>query len=138
MRESSILSRPAGFLFLSPAFLFIAAFLIYPFISIVLLSFTNQAIGTINNPNTRYIGLENYQSLLNFATWLKRGELGWSLLISAQFVVGSALIGQAGWGCCSRCSSSAVRGCCARSCLRSQSRRDHPGCHRRVRVVRVP
>jgi multiple sugar transport system permease protein len=94
MRQG-ILSRPIGALFISPAMLFVMAFLIYPFISIVLLSFTNQAIGTINNPNTRYIGLENYAQLLNFDTWMRRGNLGWSLLITAQFVIGSALIGQA-------------------------------------------
>jgi multiple sugar transport system permease protein len=96
--QLNILRRPIGLLFISPALLFTLAFLVYPFVSIVLLSFTNQAIGTIANPNTRFIGLENYQRLLNPDVWMNRGELGWSLWVTAQFVVGSALIGQAGLG----------------------------------------
>lgn len=98
MQQSNILRRPISLLFISPAALFIAVFLIYPFLSIVFLSFTDQTIGVINNPNTKYIGLANYTSLLDFQRWMNRGQLGWSLWVTAQFVVGSALIGQAGIG----------------------------------------
>jgi multiple sugar transport system permease protein len=98
MNRTPILSRPVGLLFISPATLFILAFLIYPFISIVLLSFTNQGIGPMYGPNTRFVGLQNYAELLNFSRWMNRGQLGWSLWITAQFVVGSALIGQAALG----------------------------------------
>jgi multiple sugar transport system permease protein len=98
MNRTPILSRPVGLVFISPATLFILAFLIYPFISIVLLSFTNQGIGPMYGPNTRFVGLQNYAELLNFSRWMNRGQLGWSLWITAQFVVGSALIGQAALG----------------------------------------
>lgn len=91
----AVLSRPVSLAFISPSTLLIFLFLIYPFFSIITMSFTNQTLTGANAANPQFVGLANYVSLFNRDTWLKRGEFGASLLISAQFVIGSALVGQA-------------------------------------------
>ncbi len=96
--RNSLLSRPLGLLFLLPAFCFVAVFLIYPFFSIFFMSFTNQTLVGAAATNPQYVGLDNYQQLFNVDRWMRRGEMGHSLLLTAQFVIGSALIGQAGLG----------------------------------------
>ena len=96
--QRSLLSRPVGLLFLLPAFLFVLVFLIYPFFSIFLMSFTNQTLVGTAAANPQNVGLANYLDLFNAANWMRRGEFGASLLLTAQFVIGSALIGQAGLG----------------------------------------
>lgn len=98
MQGSSILSRPVGLLFVLPALLFVLVFLIYPFFSIFFMSFTNQTLVGAAATNPQYVGLENYTELFNPDRWMRRGEMGHSLLLTAQFVIGSALIGQAGLG----------------------------------------
>jgi multiple sugar transport system permease protein len=90
----ALLSRPVGLLFLLPALLFVAVFMIYPFFSIVAMSFTNYQLVGASALNTSNVGLDNYSALFNFDRWMRRGELGHSLLLTAQFVIGSALIGQ--------------------------------------------
>ncbi len=96
--QRSILSRPVGLLFLLPALVFVAVFLIYPFFSIFTMSFTNQTLVGAAARNPQFVGLENYAELFNFDRWMRRGELGHSLWLTAQFVISSALIGQAGLG----------------------------------------
>jgi multiple sugar transport system permease protein len=96
--QRAILSRPLSLLFILPAVVFVAMFLIYPFFAIMQMSFTNQALVGANAMNPQNVGLENYANLFNFEDWMRRGEMGHSLLLTAQFVVGSALIGQAGLG----------------------------------------
>jgi multiple sugar transport system permease protein len=96
--KTSILSRRISFAFISPAMVLVALFLIYPFFSIFFMSFTNQSLTGQAARNPQFIGLDNYAQLFNFNTWMNRGEFGSSLLITAQFVIGSALIGQAGLG----------------------------------------
>jgi multiple sugar transport system permease protein len=93
-----MLSRPVGVLFLLPALVFVAVFLIYPFFSIFFMSFTNQTLVGAAAANPQYVGLGNYAELFNFERWMRRGELGYSLWLTAQFVISSALIGQAGLG----------------------------------------
>ena len=93
--QRPIISRQLSMLFLVPALIFIALFLLYPFISIFQMSFTNQALVGANAVNPRFVGLDNYTELFNPDRWMRRGELGHSLLLTAQFVIGSALIGQA-------------------------------------------
>ncbi len=95
MQRPSLLSRPLSFLFVSPATVFILLFLIYPFISIFLMSFTNETLVGANAVNPQYVGLDNYIRLFDFNRWMNRGELGHSLYLTFQFVIGSALIGQA-------------------------------------------
>jgi multiple sugar transport system permease protein len=62
------------------------------------MSFTNQALTGAAARNPQVVGLANYVALFDFERWMTRGELGASLWITTQFVIGSALIGQAGLG----------------------------------------
>lgn len=96
--QRAILSRPLSLLFILPAVLFVALFLLYPFFAIFQMSFTNQALVGANALNPQNVGLQNYADLFNFDDWMRRGELGHSLFLTVQFVIGSALIGQAGLG----------------------------------------
>jgi multiple sugar transport system permease protein len=96
--KTAILSRPISFAFLSPSLVLVALFLLYPFFSIFFMSFTNQTLTGAAAQNPQFIGLENYAELFNFNTWMQRGEFGSSLWLTAQYVIGSALIGQAGLG----------------------------------------
>ncbi len=93
--KQSILSRRTGILFLLPALFFVTAFLIFPFVWVFILSFTNQSLLGANAANVQIVGLRNYEQLLDFSQWLNPGQFGSALLITAQFVLGSALIGQA-------------------------------------------
>lgn len=98
MQQRTTISRPISLAFISPAFVLIVLFLIYPFFSIFSMSFTNQSLTGAAARNPQYVGLDNYAQLFNTATWMNRGEFGSSLWITVQFVIGSALIGQAGLG----------------------------------------
>src|SRR5690606_35652134 len=98
MQQRSLLSRPMALLFILPAACFVLVFLIYPFFSIFQMSFTNLTLVGARALNPQYIGLDNYIDLFDFSRWMRRGELGYSLMLTAQFVIGSALIGQAGLG----------------------------------------
>jgi multiple sugar transport system permease protein len=98
MERRAILSRQASWLFIFPALVFVVLFLIYPFFSIFQMSFTNQTLVGANAVNPQFVGLQNYANLFNLDNWMRRGQMGHSLLLTAQFVIGSALIGQAGLG----------------------------------------
>jgi multiple sugar transport system permease protein len=93
-----LVSGSWSLLFILPAVIFVAVFLIYPFYSIFEMSFTNQTLVGRNAIDPEFVGLENYRELFDFENWMRRGEFGYSLRLTAQFVVGSALIGQAGLG----------------------------------------
>jgi multiple sugar transport system permease protein len=92
--QRAFLSRPVGLLFLAPALVFIAVFLIYPFFSIFIVGFTNQSLLGATAANPEFVGLRNYTELFNPEIWMRRGQMGHSLLLTAQFVIGSALLGQ--------------------------------------------
>ena len=94
-RRQGVFSGRVGLVFLLPALLFVAVFLIFPFIWIFYLSTTNQTLTGATAANPSFIGLENYARLLDFNRWMRAGEFGNSLLITVQFVFGSALLGQA-------------------------------------------
>lgn len=98
MQQRATLSTRTSLAFITPAFILIALFLIYPFFSIVTMSFTNMSLTGVTARNPQFVGLENYANLFDLNTWMNKGEFGSSLLITAQFVFGSALIGQAGLG----------------------------------------
>ncbi len=93
-----ILSIQTGLVFLLPAIVFILIFLIFPFVWILLVSFTNETLTGASALNPQYVGLENYTRLFDLNTWMTRGQFGNALVVTAQFVVGSALIGQVGLG----------------------------------------
>jgi len=98
VERKAIFSAKIGFLFLAPALAFVAVFLLYPFVRVFLLSFTNQTLLGTTAPNPEWVGLDNYQRLFDMDRWMRLGEFGSALKITATFVVGSALIGQVGLG----------------------------------------
>jgi multiple sugar transport system permease protein len=93
--QRAILSRNWSVVFLIPALIFVTVFLVFPFLSIFQMSFTNQTLVGANAQSPAYIGLQNYIELFDSGQWMRRGEMGHSLLLTAQFVIGSALLGQA-------------------------------------------
>jgi multiple sugar transport system permease protein len=97
-RKHAIFSARVGSVFLAPALAFVAVFLVYPFVRVFLLSFTNQTLLGVTAPHPEYVGLANYNRLFDTQRWMRLGEFGSALKITASFVTGSALIGQAGLG----------------------------------------
>ncbi len=89
-----ILTLKTGTFFLSPAIFFVILFLIVPFVWIIVVSFTNQSLTGATALNPEFVGLQNYLDLFNFDTWLTRGNFGSSMIITLEFVIGSAWIGQ--------------------------------------------
>lgn len=88
MRESVILTRRLATLFLLPAGLLLAAFLIVPAVWSLLQGLTNLTLLGPEALNTRFTGLDNYVKALNDPAF-------WNALrISAIYVIASALIGQ--------------------------------------------
>ncbi|WP_338529029.1 sugar ABC transporter permease [Nitratireductor thuwali] len=98
MRPFSLLSRSAGAAFLTPAGLLIGAFVIAPFFWVIYVSFTNRTLLGRTALNPEFIGLANYVSLFDAASFFTRGEFGFSLILTIQFVLLSALAGQAALG----------------------------------------
>ncbi len=97
-RSAGVFSGKVGAAFLIPALFFIVVFLIFPFVWIFYLSFTNQTLTGAAAANPQFVGLANYARLFDFERWMRAGEFGSSLWITTRFVLGSALIGQAGLG----------------------------------------
>jgi multiple sugar transport system permease protein len=83
-----------------PALIFVAVFLIAPFVWTIIVSFTNETLTGANALNPAFVGLQNYLQLFNFTNWFVPGNFGNSLIISLQFVLGSALVGQVLLGLC--------------------------------------
>ena len=78
-------------LVLAPSFLIVLVF-VYGFIAYTgLLSLTDSKM----LPSYNFVGLQNYIRLFNPSTFFTRGQFGSSLIITTQFVLLSALIGQA-------------------------------------------
>lgn len=94
MQRRSILSLPAGLLFLFPASLFVIAFIIVPFFWIAGVSFTNRTLTGRTALNPEFVGFDNYLRLFDPSRFLNSGEFGASLLITGQFVFLSAIVGQ--------------------------------------------
>lgn len=95
MQKRSILSLPAGLLFLLPAGAFVFLFIVLPFFWIAAVSFTNRTLTGRTALNPEFVGLANYLKLFDPSSFLRAGEFGASLLITAQFVFFSAILGQA-------------------------------------------
>lgn len=90
-QESPILSQRAGLTLLAPAFLFIGLFLLFPFLWVLVISFTDRTLLGASAANPQFVGLENFRSLFDFDTWMRTGEFGWSLYLTVYFVIGSVL-----------------------------------------------
>lgn len=93
-RRRPILSTSTGLVFLIPALFFIALFLVAPFVWTIIVSFTNETLTGSGALHPIFVGLQNYLQLFHFQDWLVPGNFGNSLIVTLQFVVGSALIGQ--------------------------------------------
>lgn len=75
-------------LILLPSMVLLLAFVIYPALYSVYLSFTNEALTGAAALRPRFVGIRNYVRLLNDAKFWN------SLLVTFFFVLGSAVIGQ--------------------------------------------
>jgi multiple sugar transport system permease protein len=91
----SLLSNRAGAAFMTPAGLLVAAFVIVPFFWVIFVSFTNRTLLGATALNPEFVGLANYLDLFDPDNFFQRGQFGFSLILTTQFVLFSALIGQA-------------------------------------------
>jgi multiple sugar transport system permease protein len=90
-----LLPLTTGTLFLLPAAVFVFFFIVLPFFWIAVVSFTNRTLTGRTARDPDFVGLQNYFSLFDPSTFMQRGEFGHSLLVTGQFVLFSALLGQA-------------------------------------------
>ena len=94
-KRPGVFSGRVGIAFLTPAMFFVAVFLLLPFFWVFYLSFTNRTLTGVTAAHPEFVGLANYERLFNFDRWMRYGEFGNALKITFQFVLGSALLGQA-------------------------------------------
>ncbi len=97
-KRPGVFSGRVGLAFLTPALIFVVIFLLVPFFWVFYLSFTNRTLTGITAAHPQYVGFDNYERLFNFDRWMRYGEFGNALKITFRFVIGSAIIGQAGVG----------------------------------------
>jgi len=95
--QVALLSGRMGLTFLSPALLFIILFLLFPFVWVVVISFTDRTLLGASAVSPEFVGLRNYLQLFNPERWMRRGEFGYSLYLTLIFVAGS-VAGQMGLG----------------------------------------
>jgi len=81
-------TRRQLFLILLPSMLLLLAFVIYPAVYSVHLSFTNEALTGAGALRPRFVGIRNYARLVNDTKFWN------SLLVTFIFVLGSAILGQ--------------------------------------------
>lgn len=91
--DSPILSRRAGLSLLAPAFLFIGLFLLFPFLWVVVISFTDRTLLGAAAADPSFVGLDNFRRLFDFGRWMRSGEFGHSLYLTVYFVIAS-VVGQ--------------------------------------------
>src|SRR2546421_3574295 len=78
-----------GILFMAPAFLIIAVFMLGPALWAVYSSFTNMSLTGAGAATPQWVGLQNFVQILH------DGEFFNAFRVSLTYLVGSALIGQA-------------------------------------------
>lgn len=96
--QQQILPRRVGLGFLAPALILIGIFLIFPFVWVFIISFTNRALTGPAALNPAYVGPANYLRLFDLSRWMRPGEFGNALRNTLWFVLGSAILGQAPLG----------------------------------------
>ncbi len=79
-------------LFMAPAFLVMAVFMLGPAIWALYISFTNMALTGAGAATPQWVGIQNFVQILH------DGEFFNALRVSLTYLVGSALIGQAALG----------------------------------------
>ena len=95
MKRFTLLSTRAGALFMTPATLLVGAFVIVPFFWVIFVSFTNRTLLGRTALHPEFVGLANYRALFDPDGFFTRGQFGFSLILTVQFVILSALVGQA-------------------------------------------
>ncbi|MEO2039984.1 MAG: hypothetical protein ABGW90_15030, partial [Martelella sp.] len=80
---------------MAPAAALVGAFVIAPFFWIIFVSFTNRTLLGKTAVNPEFVGLDNYIALFDPSNFFTRGQFGFSLILTIQFVLFSAIIGQA-------------------------------------------
>lgn len=80
--------------FLAPALIFIGVFLLFPFVWVFIISFTNRALTGPGAVSPSFVGLQNYLRLFDLQRWMRPGEFGNALWNTLFFVAGSAVLGQ--------------------------------------------
>lgn len=95
MKSFSLLSNRAGAFFLAPAAALVGLFVIVPFFWVIFVSFTNRTLLGKTALSPDFVGLSNYLTLFDPAAFFTRGQFGFSLILTTQFVILSALVGQA-------------------------------------------
>ena len=95
VKRFSLLSGRAGAAFMTPAALLVGAFVIVPFFWVIFVSFTNRTLLGRTALHPEFVGLDNYIALFDPDGFLTRGQFGFSLILTVQFVILSALFGQA-------------------------------------------
>lgn len=80
---------------MTPAAILVALFVIVPFFWVIFVSFTNRTLLGRTALEPEFVGLANYIALFNPLGFFQRGQFGFSLILTTQFVLFSALIGQA-------------------------------------------
>jgi multiple sugar transport system permease protein len=92
--SSLVLSRSTGLIFLAPALLFIALFLFFPLVWVLIISFTDTTLTGPAAANPSFVGISNYTGLFDFSRWMRLGNFGNALRNTIIFVLGSAILGQ--------------------------------------------
>src|SRR3569623_617936 len=95
MKSFSLLSRRAAALFLTPGGILVAIFVLLPFFWVIFVSFTNRTLLGATALHPDFVGLQNYLRLFDPKTFFTRGQFGASLILTVEFVLLSALVGQA-------------------------------------------
>jgi len=98
VKRFTLLSARTGALFIAPAALLVGTFVIAPFFWVIVVSFTNRSLLGASALHPQFVGLKNYATLFQSDFFFQRGQFGSSLILTIEFVVLSALIGQAGIG----------------------------------------
>jgi len=78
-----------GILFMAPAFLIIAIFMLGPALWAIYISFTNMSLTGVGAATPQWVGLQNFVQILHDAEFFN------AFRVSLTYLVGSALIGQA-------------------------------------------
>ena len=91
----SLLSARAGALFLLPGAVLVGLFVIVPFFWVIAVSFTNRSLIGQGAAHPQFVGLANYYDLFHQIGFWNPGQFGYSLLVTIEFVILSALVGQA-------------------------------------------
>jgi multiple sugar transport system permease protein len=95
VKRFSLLSNRAGAIFMAPATILVAIFVIAPFFWVIFVSFTNRTLLGRTAVSPEFVGLANYIGLFDPVSFFQRGQFGFSLILTTQFVILSALVGQA-------------------------------------------